>query len=268
MHIRFPGQQGGHFAVPGCRLADLVGQYLLAEQGVVVRHLRGVVESQRKSFLKRHQEDVGDLGVVGFHAGGANQHHAAEGRRIHGGHLRGQPATHGKADHRQRAETLLFHEPAVEIGQVVHPLHPVGPVRGAETGVRRGDHPEMRRQCLAIRHPARIAASAVQHQQRLAATAAEDLGVKARNDYRFFPPIARHAGSPIARCVRATRSIRTPTLRIRRKADAQVGNSFHTHAYASLPACCGHAARPVRRRRAAFPAGPAGCPANRSAGSG
>ena len=62
----------------------------------------------------------------------------------------------------------------------------------AETGMRRRDDVKMRRQFLVVRHPARIAATAVQHQQRLAPAAAQYLNVDARNGCRVFSPVACH----------------------------------------------------------------------------
>ena len=127
VHVRLPGEQRRHLTVPGGYLA-LFGRRLTAVQPCVLRCLRRVIELLLQHFFGREQKDIGHLPHRGLHTSRTYQHHAAYRGRRHGGHFCCQPAAHGETNDGKRGELEFVHKPAIKIGQIMHPLHPVRPV--------------------------------------------------------------------------------------------------------------------------------------------
>ena len=72
-------------------------------------------------------EQVQDLALRGTDSGGRHQDHAPELSGICRGHLGGNPAAEGKADHIHRPEAHLPQHAGVEAAKVPDTAHPFGP---------------------------------------------------------------------------------------------------------------------------------------------
>src|SRR5262249_12540637 len=87
-------------------------------------------------------------------------------------------------------------KPRKKIGQVVHTLHPVRPLRGPEARMRGGIDVKVLRQSLVKLEPPGIPPGAVEYQQRGPLSAVQQLHPQASNGDLFFPPITCHVVSP------------------------------------------------------------------------
>ena len=139
-------------------------------------------------------EDVGDLPVNRLDAGGAHQHHFAEGVAGHRQHFRRQPAAHGEPDCPNVFQSFLLLVPRIEAGQVLHGFDPAGPVALAVAGMGGQVDGELLGQGVGVAAGPGVAAGAVQHQQRVAAAALVHLQVAAGDGDGFLGEVC-HWGS-------------------------------------------------------------------------
>jgi hypothetical protein len=80
--------------------------------------------------------------------------------------LGGDPAAERGADQMHPLQAKRFQEIEIEIDEIVDAIEPGWIIRLAKAGMLRGEHRETLRQFLQKRHPAGMAAGAVQKHQR------------------------------------------------------------------------------------------------------
>jgi len=125
----------------------------------------GIGVKPAQILLDRHAEDVGDRPAVRGNADRADQGQAGEPRGIAHRQLGRDPAAERGADQMHPIEPQRLQQIEIEIGEIVDPIEPGRIIRLTEAGMLRGEHRETLRQLLEKRHPAGMAAGAVQKHQ-------------------------------------------------------------------------------------------------------
>ena len=162
VHVGLPAIEAQRLAVPG------IAHDLVVRHGVEIgRMARRVPPAPLRHVARVRVEDVENvrrLAPADLEAERVDQHEFLDAVAGGGGHFRGEPAAEREAD-----DARLLAEPVqqleIEMHEVVHMAHIVGPRRAAEAGARGRNDLEAPRQKVEKRRPRRNRLEPVQQQE-------------------------------------------------------------------------------------------------------